>query len=308
MIFNRPEKTEAVFDAIKKIQPRFLYIISDGPRFAEEEEKCIHSREIFERVDWDCLIKRDFSPVNLGCKKRISSGLNWVFSECEEAIILEDDCVPDLSFFPYCEALLKKYRNDSRILMISGDNFQKNGNWNIPYSYYFSIYPHVWGWATWARSWKYYDVKMSMWPELRSTSWLTHLFNDDKKANYWRSIFDSIYRSEIDSWDYQLTFTAWIHNMLSIVPSKNLVANIGFDNHGSHTKVVEKGVSNLPTHSISFPLTHPPYLFRDYLADEHIDEVFYSRKSGSPKSVFYRIVKRFIPKPILSEIKKRRKN
>ena len=154
IIFNRPSLTQIVFNTIRQAKPKQLFVIADGARFPEEKEKCQQARDIIRQVDWDCEVLANYSDVNLGCGKRISSGISWVFEHVEAAIILEDDCLPHLSFFRYCENLLDYYRDDERVMAIGGDNFQ-DGNKKTPYSYYFSKYPHVWGWATWRRAWKH---------------------------------------------------------------------------------------------------------------------------------------------------------
>ncbi|MEN2383889.1 MAG: hypothetical protein KA716_33360 [Gloeotrichia echinulata DEX184] len=145
-IFNRPDLTAQVFEAIRQTKPHKLLVVADGPRFPEEEEKCLKTREVIKSVDWDCEVLTNFSEINLGCKYRVYSGLDWVFSQVEEAIILEDDCLPTPSFFYFCQTLLQRYRDDERVMHISGNNFQF-GQSRTPYSYYFSKYNHIWGWG-----------------------------------------------------------------------------------------------------------------------------------------------------------------
>jgi hypothetical protein len=162
-IFNRPDTTEQVFSEIVRVKPHKLLVIADGPRSERqgEAEKCSQARSIIDRVNWDCEILTNFSEINLGCKVRVSSGIDWVFEHVEEAIILEDDCLPDPTFFRYCQVMLDHYRNDQRIGMISGDNFQNGIKRNMD-SYYFSRYVHIWGWATWRNRWQnYYDVNIN---------------------------------------------------------------------------------------------------------------------------------------------------
>ena len=146
IIFNRPDTTKRVFAEIAKARPPKLLVIADGPRadHPADVEKCAAVRAIIDGVDWDCEVLKNYSDVNLGCKRRVSSGLDWVFDTVEEAIILEDDCLPHPTFFRFCEEMLEKYRDDKRIAMISGDNLQF-GRKRTGYSYYFSRYPHIWG-------------------------------------------------------------------------------------------------------------------------------------------------------------------
>jgi hypothetical protein len=146
-------------------------VIADGPGSGEDLVKCEAARKIINQVSWDCEVLTNYSDVNLGCKKRISSGLDWVFKQCDEAIILEDDTLPHSTFFRFCSELLERYRDDQRVMMICGQNLQFGRKVN-PYSYYFSRCPHIWGWATWRRAWNHFDLKMKSWPALRNTSWL----------------------------------------------------------------------------------------------------------------------------------------
>src|SRR3954453_1153033 len=158
LLFRRPEETARVFERIREARPRKLFLVADGPRPGNEEDAqgCEQARAVVERVDWPCDVVRDFADENLGLKKRIPRGLHRVFGEAPEAIILEDDCLPHPSFFRYCAELLERYRDDERVMMISGDNFQ-GGRRRTPDSYYFSRYVHSWGWATWRRAWQHFD-------------------------------------------------------------------------------------------------------------------------------------------------------
>src|SRR5512139_3287315 len=164
IIFNRPDTAERVFAEIAKARPPKLLVVADGPRAnrSGEAEKCAATRAIIDRVDWDCEVLTNFSDTNLGCKNRVSSGIDWVFEQVPEAIILEDDCLPHPTFFRFCEELLERYRDDERIGMISGDNFQL-GQKRTDASYYFSRYNHIWGWASWRRAWRHYDREASAW-------------------------------------------------------------------------------------------------------------------------------------------------
>src|ERR1041384_4077758 len=168
LIFNRPDKAERVFRAIAEARPSKLLIIADGPRSdrPDEAERCHLTRQVVAEVNWDCEVSRNYSSINLGMNGRTVSGLNWVFGLVDEAIFLEDDCLPDSSFFRFCDELLEKYRNDERVMMISGDNYMR-GRRVTPHSYFFSHYTGTWGWATWRRAWQYLDIDMDLWPGLR---------------------------------------------------------------------------------------------------------------------------------------------
>lgn len=267
IIFNRPDTTKRVFAEIAKARLPKLLVIADGPRtdHPDDAEKCAAARAIIDGVDWDCDVLKNYSDVNLGCKRRVSSGLDWVFDIVEEAMILEDDCLPHPTFFRFCEEMLEKYRNDERIAMISGDNFQF-GRKRTEYSYYFSRYAHVWGWASWRRAWVNYDVDMKLWPEIRDDGWLWDLLGDKKNVGYWRKIFENVYQGKIDTWDYQLTFSCWIQNALTVLPNVNLVSNIGFGSEALHTKV-ENEIAEMDTEAMKFPISHPNYMLRDSVAD-----------------------------------------
>jgi hypothetical protein len=203
---------------------------------------------VITRVDWDCDVLTNFADVNLGCKNRVSSGLNWVFSTVEEAIILEDDCLPHPTFFPFSDELIERYRDDERIGMISGDSFQM-GRSTEPFSYYFSRYAHVWGWASWRRAWKDYDVDLTAWPEVRDRRLLDAILPEPGVRKYWEKIFDAVHAGEVDTWAYQWLFTNWIQNRLTILPTQNLISNIGFTEVATHTRMNAKRLScSIPGH------------------------------------------------------------
>lgn len=283
LIFNRPDLTEQVMDRIRKVEPSQLFVAADGPRTGvpEDPERCEQAREVATQVDWDCEVHTLFRDENLGLKEAVSSAISWFFEHVEAGIILEDDCVPHPTFFPYCAALLERYRNDKRVMVVSGNNFQSE-NRTYPGSYYFSVYNHCWGWATWEEAWVTYDGGISDWPSLRNTSWLEGWLGSDREAQYWARIFDRVHRGEIDSWAYPWTFTCWKEHGLSILPSVNLVSNIGFGEQATHTNNADGEAGHLPCKPISFPLTHPNTLTRYYEADQFTSKHHFGvRKDGS---------------------------
>jgi len=275
ILFNRPDLTKIVFEAIAQVKPAQLLVIADGPREPEEAEKCNKARAVIERVDWNCQILTNFSDKNLGCKRRVSSGLDWVFSIVEEAIILEDDCLPAPTFFSFCETLLKRYRYDERIMMISGNNFQRGQN-KTEYSYYFSKYSHIWGWASWRRAWRHYDVDMKTWPKFKKMNWLCSVCTDSYEQRYWMDRFDSVFDGAIDTWDYQLLYAYWCQSGLAILPNSNLVSNIGFRLDATHT-FADSPWARLPTTDI-WEIKHPPSLVRHRDADTYTFNYFYGGK------------------------------
>ena len=231
-IFNRPNTTAQVFEEIRKLKPAKLYIVADGPRKNKtgEHKRCEETRKIIEQVDWDC-------------------------------------CLPDQSFFRFCEEMLEKYKYEEKIGMISGNNFQFNKVKN-DYSYYFSRYAHIWGWATWKRTWDKYNVQISDWPQIKKEKRLTNIFKNAKDVMYWTSIFEDVYNDKIDTWDYQWSYVCFVNNLLSIMPSNNLVSNIGFnDKDSTHTKRISK-FSNMKTSPLLFPLNHPLNIVNNIKSDK----------------------------------------
>lgn len=276
IVFKRPDTTKQVFEAIRKAKPSKLFVIADGPRCDRpgEAEKCAETREIIDRVDWDCEVIKDYSEVNLGCGKRIYTGLNWVFAQVEEAIILEDDCIPHPTFFRFCEELLERYRTDDRINSISAQNFAAQ-NQSMCSSYYFSRYPHSWGWATWRRAWKHFDFEMTQWEKLQRENFLTYYLKDDRVAQAWQNTFEATYHDHVNIWDYQWLLSCWLQDSLSIHPKINLVTNIGLGKDATNTMDENSKFASLPISAMQFPLKHPSSVTRNVQSDACIQkEVF----------------------------------
>ena len=273
LAFNRPESTRVVFDAIRKLRPAELLVVLDSPRSGQPDDqaKCAQVRQIVDGVDWPCRVQVDCSTQNLGARRRVASGLDWAFSCVEEAIILEDDCVPTGEFFYYCAELLARYRDDLRIMHIGGTNLAPRSartNW----SYLFSRYALSWGWATWRRAWTLYDAELEQWPRVREGGWLRDLLNDDQASvDKWKHRFDLITRNEFDSWASIWMFSCWIQNALSIIPTQNQITNIGLgDDDATHTSGTRHLAFTRRTGSMNFPLTHPEFVIRDSETDTHV--------------------------------------
>jgi hypothetical protein len=284
LVFNRPETTWQVFEAIRTAKPPRLYIAADGPRLEREGERtrCEEVRKIALKVDWECDVRTLFCDENLGCKIAPSGGISWFFEHEDEGIILEDDCLPDQSFFSFCKDLLERYRHDTRIMVISGDNFQQ-GRKRTEYSYYFSRLPHCWGWATWKRAWELYDGELSAWPEIQKNRFLYDIANGyEPFVAYWSYIFDKCYAGEIDTWDYQWVLSCWGQSGLTVLPNINLVTNIGFGNNATHTTYKNAKEANIPAYKIEFPLNHPPYIIRDMVADQYTEMTCYNNFTLTP--------------------------
>lgn len=257
-IFNRPDLTKLVFDATRQAKPKKLLVVADGPRLnvPGDFDKCKEVRNIIEKVDWDCEVLKNYSDNNLGCGERVSSGLNWVFDIVSEAIILEDDCLPDLTFFRFCEEMLCKYKEDERIMMISGTNLMVDWKSDLQ-SYHFSLYGGIWGWATWKRAWKYYDYNMDLLERKDIKKLIRSLLDDEDQYHYNSTAFSKTQKGEIDTWDFQWNFARFIKSGLSIVPSVNLISNLGIRNDSTHNIDRIKEIGNLPLRQILFPLKEP---------------------------------------------------
>lgn len=271
IVFNRPEHTAVSFAQIRDQRPAELFLIADGPRpgHAQDPGRCQKVRTVLENIDWPCTVHRDYADANMGCKRRVSSGLDRVFSQVDRAIVLEDDCVPDDVFFSYCEALLDRYRDDDRVAVITGDNFQGG----IPRgdgSYYFSKYNHVWGWASWSRAWQRYDGTIGFWPAWEDSPQWRATHPDRTERRYWERILSRVARGEIDTWDYPWMASTWYHGGLTATPNANLVRNIGFGPDATHTK----SARNLPGSETAplGPLRHPSEIQQDVEADRYTFE------------------------------------
>lgn len=273
IIFNRPETTKVVFEAIRQVKPSKLFIAADGPRKNKigENELCKKTRLITNNINWPCDVKILFRKKNLGCKNSVSSAIDWFFKSVDQGIILEDDCLPDQSFFPFCEQMLELYKDDSRIMHISGNNFQfrrQRGDGD----YYFSKMNHIWGWATWKRAWRYYDVNMSSLEQFKKYDYINSIFHEKKHQKKWLDIFEKVKNNEINTWDYQWTYAMWSQNGLSILPNKNLVENLGFNNEATHTKYRNIMIEENKSSSLLIN-KHPSTIIRDYAADIFYHEI-----------------------------------
>jgi len=280
IIFNRPDKTKKVFEQIRNAKPSKLLIIADGARsnVAGEDKLCKEVKSIVENVDWDCTVFKDYATENLGCKDRPTTGLKWVFEHTDKAIILEDDCLPHPSFFQYCQKLLEHYEDDERVNIISGSNFFSELS-DKKESYYFSIFHHFWGWATWKRSWENYDIEMINWPKLKAKHYIEGIVKHKQSAKYWETLFDEVYTNKLsNAWDYQWIYSSWINYGVAIIPSNNLISNIGFGEDATHTKDPGNIRSNVRAEGIEFPLIHPAKVERNVGADMHEAETLFRFK------------------------------
>jgi hypothetical protein len=278
--FRRPAHTRRVIEAISAVQPRRLFVVADGPRphHATDAEACRATRAVIDEVSWPCEVVKNYSDVNLGCGWRPATGISWVFEHVEEAIILEDDCVPDTSFFYFCRDLLHRYRHDARVMHIGGTTYSSVVA-ETPYSYRFSNLHACWGWATWRRAWRSFDQTLTLWPGLRKTSWLARTLSHERMERHLSEVFDRAHTAggDVSYWDHQWDFACWANSGLAILPRHNLVGNIGCNEEGTHTLSANDPLANLPTREIGFPLRHPPAIVQDYDADQRLLDLFASR-------------------------------
>jgi len=312
LVFNRPEITSVVFEKIRQAKPTRIYISGDGPRegYESDKERVVKTRKIATKIDWPCEVKTLFRDKNLGCKKGVSTAINWFFEYEEQGIILEDDCLPHLDFFTFCEDLLDRYADDERVSVISGNNFQ-NGKWRGDSSYYFSKYPHIWGWASWRRAWKNYQGDIKFWPKWRnSKTWLSYM-PDKVERRDWEKIFDIVYAGQIDSWAYPWTASTWYTGGLTATPNINLVSNIGFGKDSTHTRSENDKNANLPSQEIG-EVIHPEEIERNIEADKYnFDNFFEGLNKRFPNNILVlpkRIIKYFLKKfNYLSVVNKNKK-
>jgi hypothetical protein len=273
-IFNRPDCTRQLVDSLAVTRPINLFVIADGPRNENDFALCQQTRAIIDEIDWPCNIEKRYATVNVGCRESIPRGLHWVFEQVDSCIILEDDCIPQPSFFPFCEELLQLYQDDLRVMTIGGHRSDGPNEFDTS-SYYFSKYPSVWGWATWKEKWGKFDLNMDSWDELKNSDWLSEILTSPKAVAYWSRIFDQM-KNGMDAWDYALTFACWLHRGLSIRSKVNLISNVGFGKDSTHTHQVDLGDIYAKSSNIKLPLIHPTKVCIDESADDRIEWVSFS--------------------------------
>ncbi len=272
VIFNRPDRTQKVFNMIRKVRPKQLFIAADGPRKEQgeaEESLCRETRNIITcGIDWECEVRTLFRNENLGCRKSVSQAITWFFEHVEQGIILEDDCLPHPTFFTFCECMLQRYVSNDKIMHISGTNYQfgiKRGR----YSYYFSHYPHVWGWATWRRAWKLYDGEGVTWPKGKKMI-AAALGEDTLQYRVRVKIYDDVFiHGKFNSWAYPWSYSCFLHQGLSISPNINLVSNIGFGIDSTHTKAIHSHLAYIQVRALPKKLKHPKCIQVNKVADQY---------------------------------------
>lgn len=286
--YKRSDTFSRVIESMQTIKPTKLYVAFDGPKNNDEKMLCKKTQKTIKEIDWKCNVKTNISGKNLGCKQRASSAIDWFFKHETEGVILEDDTLPNASFFFFCQKMLIKYRKNSNIMHISGNNFLPS-EWNYDGSYYFSRIPHIWGWATWKRAWQKYDVDMKSFPRFVSKKSInTYAFTWIGKKVL-MDYFSKTYYGRIDTWDFQWTYALFKYHGMAINPSVNLVKNIGFSESATHTHL-ESSFSNMKTYSID-KIKHPSKIEVDHKADSVI--VKQNFEATIPKFYFNKFVKLF---------------
>jgi len=293
MLFNRPDITRKLFNRIREIKPSKIFVAANGPRpnVPGDVGLCMAVRDIFKEVDWKCELYTDFPETNINMHVRWYKTMDWFFENVDQGIILEDDCIPDISFFSYCTELLDKYRDNLQVMHINGSNFQfghKRGNG----SYYFSKYAHVWGWATWKRAWSKYDDSLHTLADFKDGNIIQTVTDDLKEKKYWIKYFDSIYDGRRNSCDIKWLYAIWLQNSLVVTPNVNLISNIGYGLSAGHTLFKDK-VMEQKTYNIG-KIIHPdPLIFTaDKVADKYTFKSYFYKNFF--QKAFYIISMRFV--------------
>lgn len=268
LFFNRSDTTKCTLAQIAKVKPPRIYLACDGARNTAEAKAIAKLRwEIINNITWNCVVYTRFLETNLGCKHAVSSAISWFFSHENQGIILEDDCLPTIGFFRFCDELLERYADNQQIMMISGFSalgFCQATQKHLESSYYFSKYNHIWGWASWKRAWKHYALEQEDFTQEFSR----FHFTSAKEKRSWRKIFVSYYAGEIDTWDYPWTFSIWAAKGLCIYPKYNMISNIGFNRDDATHTHGESKFACMATHEITFPLIHPKIIAPNHAIDK----------------------------------------
>ncbi|HEX7014369.1 MAG TPA: nucleotide-diphospho-sugar transferase [Cyclobacteriaceae bacterium] len=302
LIFSRPDTTRRVFEAIRAARPRQLFIAADGPRLhkAGEAERCAECRRIVSEVDWPCEVHTLFRDVNLGCGPGVSGAITWFFEHVEEGIILEDDTLPGPGFFRFCSELLERYRHDTRVMAVSGSTLPCPLLEQSEYSYFFSNWDYIWGWATWRRAWKYYDYAMTGYDRMMENGYFGGNYysveRDYMRNSYDKSFYES---SSVTWWSYQWGFARKINSGLVAVPIKNFIVNIGLGAGATNTKNEDRW-SFMKFEEMDFPLKHPDFV----MVNRAVDIDIYTRYFTTPISRFKANVKKLIPTAVLEKYRK----
>ncbi len=265
LVFNRLDTTRRVFEVIRKVKPTRLFVSGDGPRHGNllDPEKVNAVREfIADSIDWPCTVSTLYRLENLGCKEAVSSGIDWFFSEVDNGIILEDDCLPHEDFFEYCEIMLQRFKSDYRIWHIGGVCCLGKDDFLEESSYYYSNYMHIWGWATWSDRWKYYTKEIPYLDDFKNLKLIEGLSSSCLVRQQWLHSFNSVELNKVNTWDFQWYYCVWSNGGLAVLPKVNLVSNIGFGQDSTHTSESNHLLSNMRVVSMDFNQLIEPKFFR----------------------------------------------
>jgi hypothetical protein len=274
IIFNRPRHTRAVLAAIRKARPTKLFVAADGPRADVKSDAtlCRAARDIVEEVDWPCEVSRLSSSENLGCKAGPETAISWFFENVEAGVVLEDDCLPAASFFDFSGAMLDRYADRNDVMMVCGSNAAIS--WKPDQqSYHYAYNATPWGWASWRNAWREYDSTMSAWKTPEGRARVAATVANSKQERWRKRQFDRVCYGGFNTWDYVWTFTRLQAGAASVIPSRNLVSNIGFGPEATHTTRVRRKVASLPTSELRAPFLGP----RDQWVDHEYDQLVYRR-------------------------------
>ena len=287
LIFNRPQYLKKNIINLRKIKPKKIFVFCDGPKTLEDIELCKDSINQLNKINWECKVKKKFLKKNLGCKNAVSKGINWFFKNNSRGIILEDDCIPNKSFFSFCDKMLNYYETNMDIGCVTGDNFLSS-KFKFNNKYYLSKYANCWGWATWKNRWKLYDKNMKFWPKLKiSKNWKTNFLTESERQ-YWNTIFDACYYNKVDSWAYPWTLSLWRKRKLTVTPAKNLVENIGISSSRKKNLLKNSIYKKKNLNVKRVKLNN--YMKIDQVADNY---VFLNHFKGKKKIIFWKILKVF---------------
>lgn len=275
IIFNRPSLTRRTLQAIAAAGPERLLVAADGPRHDADVAACEAARDVVREAALPCPLDLDFAEANLGCGVRVHTAISWALAEHESVVVVEDDCLMHPGFLDYCRAMLVRYRDDERVMHVSGNNFlPPSHRLDAGASYHFSKYTHAWGWATWRRAWRHFDHSLARWPEEKANGLIERWCPDAYEQRYWHDIFDAMYQGRPDVWDYHWMFACWANGGLSAIPRVNQVSNVGSGPDATHT-TGPGPYFDLPTGELG-ALEHP----QKVVANAHADAWIFDHNFG----------------------------
>lgn len=296
--FNRPDTTARVLAQLKKAGVRRLFVAGDAPREdrPQDEAKVGSVRSLVEAIDWPCEVVTHYQQENQGCSVGPFLAMDWFFAQVTEGIVLEDDCLPHQDFFGYCAEMLQKYRDDPRVMTVCGERSPLRRDLDFRgVSYGFSRFSLTWGWATWRRAWRTFDLQLKTWPLVRSAGWLKGIYREEDVYNGLYDAFENVYTGRHHSvWDYQWTYNGLFHSGLSVIPSRNLISNIGFGAESTHTGDPNSPRANVPVEAI-LPLVHP-HLVHPWNELDH--DILYRGIGVERRPWWRKALKRLLPRGV----------